>query len=239
MHTTCTPVWRSKLMTIWALLINANKVLVLQVAGKVDVESYMHVESYTCLLPYWWWSSRQYEYRAKLQTAGLGEKKVPLFLYGCSDELNDELLDHSPKFFNGGVMSCWGRGKVNTWIVSQSHNTDYVTLYKAVLQTVHRTILQNLKLFLKCVLALVFFLNSRSRNAGDHAWTEASLSKCTNWETWDWLSVCELVDGSGDEGPIHEDIQILWTVQHLEKETIAVTVTTRSSGSNYLNRVEL
>lgn len=40
--------------------------------------------------------------RAKLQMAGLGEKKVSIFLYGSSDELNDDLLEHYPKLSNGG-----------------------------------------------------------------------------------------------------------------------------------------
>lgn len=40
--------------------------------------------------------------RAELKMAGLGEKMVSVFLYGCSDELNDDLLDYIPKLSSGG-----------------------------------------------------------------------------------------------------------------------------------------
>ena len=48
------------------------------------------------------------------------------------------------------------------------------------------------------------------------------------------LIECVRVDGAGDEGPVHEEVQFLWTLLHLEKETAAL-VTTRSSGSSYLH----
>lgn len=50
---------------------------------------------------------------------------------------------------------------------------------------------------------------------------------------------CIRVDGSFDEGPAHQEIQYWWTLRHLEKGTIALMVTSRSSGGSYLNRVEL
>ncbi len=50
---------------------------------------------------------------------------------------------------------------------------------------------------------------------------------------------CIRVDGAGDEGPIHAEVQFLWTERHLEQEKVCTLVTTRSSGSSYLNRVEL
>ena len=53
------------------------------------------------------------------------------------------------------------------------------------------------------------------------------------------LIECIRVDGASDEGPSHEEIQFLWTARHLEKDSIATLVTTRSSGSSYLNWVEL
>ena len=49
------------------------------------------------------------------------------------------------------------------------------------------------------------------------------------------LIVCIRVDGDSDKGPSHEEIQFLWTARHLEKDSIATLVTTRSSGSSYLN----
>ena len=50
---------------------------------------------------------------------------------------------------------------------------------------------------------------------------------------------CVRVDGGGDEGPVHEEVQFWWTKRHLIKGTKATMVSTRSSGSSYKNRVEL
>lgn len=50
---------------------------------------------------------------------------------------------------------------------------------------------------------------------------------------------CVRVDGASDEGPSHEEVQFWWAARHLAKGRVATLVTTRSSGSSYLNRVEL
>ena len=50
---------------------------------------------------------------------------------------------------------------------------------------------------------------------------------------------CICVDGAGDEGPGHLEVQYWWTVHHTETPTQATLVTSRNSGSSYLNRVEL
>ena len=50
---------------------------------------------------------------------------------------------------------------------------------------------------------------------------------------------CIRVDGAGDEGPLHDEVQFMWTSRHLDKGSIATLVTTRSSGSNFLNNVDL
>ena len=47
------------------------------------------------------------------------------------------------------------------------------------------------------------------------------------------------MDGAGDEGPGHVEVQYWWTLHHIETYTEATLVTSRSSGSSYLNRVEL
>lgn len=47
------------------------------------------------------------------------------------------------------------------------------------------------------------------------------------------------VDGATDEGPSHDEVQYYWSERHLIKNKVATLVTTRSSGSSYLNRVEL
>lgn len=50
---------------------------------------------------------------------------------------------------------------------------------------------------------------------------------------------CIRVDGAGDEGPTHEVVQYFWTDWHVNNSKVATLVTTRCSGSSYLNRVEL
>lgn len=50
---------------------------------------------------------------------------------------------------------------------------------------------------------------------------------------------CIRVDGAGDEGPDHEEVQFYWTERHIRSRKLVTMVTTRSSGSSYLNRVEL
>ena len=50
---------------------------------------------------------------------------------------------------------------------------------------------------------------------------------------------CIRVDGAGDEGPSHVEVQYLWTARHLERGSVATLVSTRCSGCSYLNRVEL
>ena len=50
---------------------------------------------------------------------------------------------------------------------------------------------------------------------------------------------CIRVDGAADEGPSHETIQYWWTYWHVTQHKVATLVTTRCSGSSYLNRVEL
>lgn len=49
--------------------------------------------------------------RAELQIAGLGEKKVSLFLYGGSDEIYDELIDAYPKLSGGGGYELLRQGQ--------------------------------------------------------------------------------------------------------------------------------
>lgn len=46
---------------------------------------------------------------------------------------------------------------------------------------------------------------------------------------------CIRVDGASDEGPSHEEVQFLWTERHFERASYATLVTSRNSGSSYLN----
>ena len=47
---------------------------------------------------------------------------------------------------------------------------------------------------------------------------------------------CVRVDGATDEGPSHEEVQTAW---HLEHKKAVTLVTARTSGSSYMNHVEL
>ena len=51
--------------------------------------------------------------------------------------------------------------------------------------------------------------------------------------------LCIRVDGGSDEGPVHEEVQFFWTLEHLKNTRLVTLVTARSSGSSYINRVEL
>lgn len=47
------------------------------------------------------------------------------------------------------------------------------------------------------------------------------------------------VNGATDKGPSHELVQYWWTKWHIMKKKVVTLVTARSSGSSYMNRVEL
>lgn len=53
------------------------------------------------------------------------------------------------------------------------------------------------------------------------------------------LIECIRVDGGGDEGPSHVEVQFWWTYRHFRKPTYVTLVSSRNSGASYLNRVEL
>ena len=50
---------------------------------------------------------------------------------------------------------------------------------------------------------------------------------------------CVRVDRATDEGSSHKEVKYWWTVRHLQHQRLATLVTCRSSGTSYLNRVEL
>ena len=51
--------------------------------------------------------------------------------------------------------------------------------------------------------------------------------------------LCVRVDGASDEGPSHDEVQFVWALDHFKNGRLVTLVTARSSGSSYLNRVEL
>lgn len=50
---------------------------------------------------------------------------------------------------------------------------------------------------------------------------------------------CIRVDGATDEGPSHDEVRFWWTVRHFKYKKVVTLISSRSSGSSYLNRVEL
>lgn len=50
---------------------------------------------------------------------------------------------------------------------------------------------------------------------------------------------CVRVDGVTDEGPNHDEVRFYWAARHLEHGKLATLISSLSSGSSYLNRVEL
>ena len=50
---------------------------------------------------------------------------------------------------------------------------------------------------------------------------------------------CVRVDGATDEGPGHDEVRFWWAARHLKHGKLVTLVSSRSSGSSYLNRVEL
>ena len=53
------------------------------------------------------------------------------------------------------------------------------------------------------------------------------------------LIECVRVDGAGDEGPSHQEVQYWWCLRHFQKKWLTTLVSTRCSGCSYLNKVEL
>ena len=47
------------------------------------------------------------------------------------------------------------------------------------------------------------------------------------------------VDGGSDEGPVHKEVQFLWTEKHIQEAHTCTVVTSRHSGGSYLNLMEL
>ena len=127
-----------------------------------------------------------------------------------------------------------------------STHTDYVNRYPSVLQTTSYNFTGSSTTTELCA-GVTKAQPMHSKNAAQHFSDINMLSKQEvlrnafyNTETGKpKLIDCIRVDGAGDEGPGHEEVQYYWTRWHLEQEKLVTLVTTRSSGSSYMNRVEL
>ena len=119
--------------------------------------------------------------------------------------------------------------------------TDYVNRYKSILQTTSYNFTKTNTTAEVCA-GVVKATGVYPKNPTQHMCDLEMLEKVPEIQpVFEPLKSieCIRVDGAGDEGPSHEEVQFLWTERHLKKGSIATLVTTRSSGSSYLNRVEL
>jgi len=118
--------------------------------------------------------------------------------------------------------------------------TDYVNPYTSILQTTSYNFLATETIGEVCagvVKAAGVYLKNPSQHSADLDMLEEESSikpmfiNPTNNEQK--LIECIRVDGAADEGPIHDEVQFIWTERHLQKSTIACLVTTRNSGSSF------
>ena len=124
--------------------------------------------------------------------------------------------------------------------------TDYVNRYKSILQTTSYNFTKTETTSELCA-GVVKPTGVYPKNPMQHMCDLEMLeqkselqSAFTNPLTGERKAIeCIRVDGAGDEGPLHDEVQFIWTSRHLDKGSIATLVTTRSSGSSFLNKVEL
>ncbi len=124
--------------------------------------------------------------------------------------------------------------------------TDYVNKYPSVLQTTSYNFTATSTTEEVCV-GVVKAPKVHQKNPAQHAadieLLEASAQLNVVFMNADTGAPkafeCVRVDGASDEGPSHEEVQFWWTARHISKGRHVTLVTTRSSGSSYLNRVEL
>ena len=119
--------------------------------------------------------------------------------------------------------------------------TDYVNRYKSILQTTSYNFTKTNTTAEVCA-GVVKATGVYPKNPTQHMCDLEMLEKVSDIQPVFAPSKsieCIRVDGAADEGPSHEEVQFLWAERHLKKGSIATLVTTRSSGSSFLNRVEL
>ena len=124
-------------------------------------------------------------------------------------------------------------------------HTDYVNRHPSVLQTTSYNF-TGTKTTKEMCAGIVKASKVFPKNPAQHYADLSMLSEQT-----EFLSVfnsvpgcpkqieCVRVDGATDEGPSHEEVKYWWAVRHLECKRLVTLVSSRSSGSSYLNRVEL
>lgn len=125
-------------------------------------------------------------------------------------------------------------------------HTDYVNKYKSVLQTTSYNFTATSTTGEMCA-GIVKAQGLYPKNPAQHSADFKMLSDVSelkpvfiNSDTKQLKQItCLRVDGACNESPSHQEVQFWWTEYHLAKANYITIVTTRSSGSSYLNRVEL
>lgn len=125
-------------------------------------------------------------------------------------------------------------------------HTDYVNKYPSLLQTTSYNFTASKTTKEKCagvVKAAKIYPKNPAQHFADLEMLNNSLelkSAFSNPLTGQPKRIdCIRVDGAGDEGPSHEEVRFWWAARHLAKQKLATLVSGRSSGSSYLNKVEL
>ena len=124
-------------------------------------------------------------------------------------------------------------------------HTDYVNRYPSVLQTT----LYNFtgtpttpQLCAGVVKATPLHCKNLAQHAVDFEMLKSQESISAAFYTPNGVVkniLCVRVDGASDEGPAHDEVQFWWAREHLISERLVTLVTAHSSGSSFLNHVEL
>lgn len=125
-------------------------------------------------------------------------------------------------------------------------HTDYVNRYPFLLQTTSYNF-SGMKTTAEVCIGMVKASGVYPKNPAQHAADISIIEQQPELQPifYDQLTgskksvECIRVDGSCDEGPVHEEVQFFWTARHIASPTIATLVSARNSGASYLNHVEL
>ena len=125
-------------------------------------------------------------------------------------------------------------------------HTDYVNRYPSILQTTSYNFTASKTTEEKCAgivkAARIFPKNPMQHYADIEMLNDSEQLKSAFLNPLTRQSKridCIRVDGASDEGPSHEEVRFWWAARHLARGKLVTLVSSRSSGSSYLNRVEL
>ena len=118
--------------------------------------------------------------------------------------------------------------------------TDYVNKYSSVLQTTSYMFMGTKNTAEKCI-GVVKAHHLYEKTPTQHFCDFKMLREMEELDPWmkEKPVHCVRVDGAGDEGPLHKEVQFRWTMLHISEGTECTVATTRHSGGSYLNRVGL